>query len=230
MNLVNTLFLALLWCVAPHVEAAADAAIQVSPLEQHLLDMGYVDVTDVDSTIVIDLKYATTDNFTGENLYGDLRRVYLHPDAAERLAEASRLLRAEHPGYRLKVFDGARPMSVQRKMHALVAGTKLSKYVSNPARGGGMHNYGVAVDLTIVDDRGDELPMGSPYDSFVEASGTRAEQQLVNRGLITQQELQNRQLLRSVMTRAGFRTIPSEWWHFNLVSRNEARQRYPVID
>lgn len=177
----------------------------------------------------IDLKYTTADNFVGTVLYGDLKEAFLHPDAMRCLKKAQKLLKAEIPEYSLIVYDAGRPMSVQKRMWNKVKGTSKQKYVSNPARGGGLHNYGLAVDITIIDGNGIPLPMGTKFDHLGYEAGITNEQALVKRGKISKKELQNRLLLRKVMKKAGFRPLPSEWWHFNFCSRNYAKQHYKVM-
>ncbi len=191
--------------------------------------LGYQNIAEQDSTIIVDLMYAKPDNFTGKILYADLREGYLHPDAMKCLLKAQQILRKQHPECRLIVYDAARPMSVQQEMWDEVKGTPLNIYVSNPAHGGGLHNYGLAVDVSIVDNDKNPLPMGTPVDYMGKASHITDEMQLVADGIITEQERQNRLLLRSVMKEAGFRALPSEWWHFNYCSRATARENYECI-
>ena len=90
------------------------------------------------------------DNFVGRVLYTDLHRAYLLPETARALHRAQTALQRKYPDYALKVYDAARPMRIQQRMWNAVAGTSKNIYVSNPARGGGLHNYGLAVDLTLV--------------------------------------------------------------------------------
>lgn len=199
-------------------------------LDTWLHDRGLVDISLLDSTIRVHLVYATPDNFIGETVYTGITRAWLHPDAAQKLIVAQQLLKEEHPDLTLVVYDAARPMSVQRKMWKLVRGTNKVNYVSNPSNGGGLHNYGMAVDVTILDPAGQPLPMGTPFDFFGEEAHTNKEESLLASGKITRKEFNNRRLLRRIMKSAGFRTIPYEWWHFNACSRAEARQSYPVLD
>lgn len=199
-------------------------------LDTWLHDRGLVDISVLDSTIRVHLVYATPDNFMGETVYTGITRAWLHPDAAQKLVTAQRLLKKEHPDLTLVVYDAARPMSVQRKMWRLVRGTDKVNYVSNPSNGGGLHNYGMAVDVTILDPTREPLPMGTPFDFFGEEAHTNNEEALLASGKITRKEFDNRRLLRRIMKSAGFRTIPYEWWHFNACSRVEARQSYPVLD
>ncbi len=212
----------------PELTWAADG--QENELARLMREAGLVDIADMDSTIVVSLMYASADNFVGENMYGDLRQAFLHPQAAKSLIKAQQLLSVKHPGFRLKVCDAARPMSVQRKMYERVRRTPQAPYVSNPARGGGLHNYGLAVDVTIVDEKGRELPMGTPVDHLGPESNIGNETNLVRTGKITEQERKNRLLLREVMRSAGFRALPSEWWHFNFCSRDYARSHYKCLD
>ncbi len=111
----------------------------------------------------------------------------------------------------------------------VVKGTSKYIYVSNPSRGGGLHNYGLAVDISILDDKGTPLPMGTPVDHLGREAHITEEAVLVAQGKLTEQERENRLLLRQVMKEAGFHPLPSEWWHFNRVSRQTAKERYRVI-
>lgn len=199
-------------------------------LDRYMEGRNLMDVTSLDTTLRVNLVYATPDNFLGEAVYSGITRAWLHPDAAHKLIAAHRLLKKAHPGWRFVIYDAARPMSVQRKMWAMVRGTDKTNYVSNPANGGGLHNYGLAVDLTILDEKGKPLPMGTPFDYFGEEAHTNREESLLESGQITHEEFENRRLLRRLMRQAGFRSIPYEWWHFNAYSRAEARQNYPLID
>lgn len=118
------------------------------------------------------------------------------------------------------------PVKCAQKMWNVVKGTSKYIYVSNPARGGGLHNYGLAVDISILDEAGNPLPMGTKVDHLGPEAHITNEAALVQSGKMTKQEQANRQLLRSVMRTAGFRALPSEWWHFNWCSRQEAKQKY----
>lgn len=200
-----------------------------SKTARYLDSLGFINIAQADSSIALDLMYTRADNFTGQVLYDDLREAYLHPDAMQSLQKAQRLLKELHPTYSLIVYDAARPMSVQQKMWDTVKGTSRYIYVSNPARGGGLHNYGLAVDLSILDENGIPLPMGTPVDHLGKEAHITEEAQLVAQGKITTQERENRLLLRQVMKEAGFRPLPSEWWHFNRVSRQTAKEKYQVI-
>ena len=203
------------------------AATSMSTAAQDLFK-GYINLQQADSTLAIDLMYAKPDNFVGEKMY-HFSEAYLHPHAAKALVQANRLLRESHPGLRLIIYDAARPMRVQQKMWNKVKGTAQQNYVSNPANGGGLHNYGLAVDVSIIDCNGDTLPMGTTVDALTHRSHIDKEQELVAKGKISAEAARNRALLRTVMKKAGFRPLRSEWWHFNYTTRANARANYKAI-
>lgn len=205
------------------------AVAQDSGLERYLKSQDLVNVSKKDASIRYELKYATTDNFTKTILYDSLFNIYLHPVAAEKLIKAQKYLKSLHPEFSLLVYDAVRPLSVQKKMYKVVQNTKYAPYVANPTRTG-LHNYGMAVDLTICNKGGISLDMGTPFDYFGSAAGINKEDELVRKGVLTKEQVKNRQLLRKVMVHAGFLTIRGEWWHFNAVSLAEARRLYKVIE
>ena len=190
---------------------------------------GYVNIQKADPSIFVSLMYSRADNFTGEVLYTDLREAYLHPKAATALVKAQKRLRQLRPDLSLKVYDAARPMSIQQKMWDKVKNTPKYFYVSNPARGGGLHNYGMAVDLTLCTLEGDSIPMGTKIDYMGAAAHIDKEASLVASGRISREAQANRRLLREVMAYAGFKPLRTEWWHFNYVSRAVAKKYYKVI-
>lgn len=200
-----------------------------SRLESYLQTKDLVDIHTLDKTIRVDLKYATTDNFTKTILYDNLLNIYLHPVAANKLVKAQKYLKELDPKLSLLVYDAVRPLSVQKKMYKVVQNTPYAAYVANPTRTG-LHNYGMAVDLTICDEGGKPLDMGTPFDFFGRAAGINKENELIQQGILTRQQVKNRELLRKVMTQAGFLTIRGEWWHFNAVPLSEAKRLYKVIE
>ena len=203
---------------------------QPSATAKRMAQQGLVDILTVDSTIQVSLMYSRADNFTGKVLYTDLREAYLHPKAATALAKAQKALRKLRPDLSLKIYDATRPMSVQQKMWNTVAGTKQQNYVSNPRNGGGMHNYGLAVDITLCEAvTGDTLDMGTKVDFLGSYAHIDNEAGLVRQHIITPKAKENRELLRKVMTEAGFKPLRTEWWHFNLVSRAEAKAHYKAV-
>ena len=190
---------------------------------------GFLRIQDLDNTIAVDLMYAKSDNFVGEVMY-DFTEAYLHPKAAHAVVEANRLLSQAHPGWRLCIYDATRPMRVQQIMWDKVKGTPQQNYVSNPAKGGGLHNYGLAVDVSIIDENGDSIDMGTKVDALTYISHTDNEEELVRAGKISREAMENRRLLRRVMREAGFKSLRSEWWHFNYTTRADARANYRVVE
>lgn len=177
----------------------------------------------------IDLRYAGPDNFVGRNIYGDWPLGYLHEEAFLKLQTAVELLRASEPSFEFLILDALRPRRFQRVLFDVVKGTPQEMYVANPDRGS-VHNFGFAVDLTIVDGQGQELDMGTPFDDFTRRAQPQAEEELLQAGELTPHQIANRRLLRSVMEAAGFRGIPHEWWHFNARPLSELRDVYTIVE
>jgi D-alanyl-D-alanine dipeptidase len=218
------------WLLGQAPAALVPGQAAASPdWEGVLTGLGLVDVQKVCPEIRVDLKYSTTDNFVGQDVYGDLDKCFLQKEAAEKLAAAQRKLAELKPGWRLLVFDGARPRRVQARFFAIVKGTPQQQYVADPARGS-IHNYGAAVDLTVVDAEGRELDMGTPFDFFGDLAQPKLEAEFLAQGKLAREQLDNRLLLRSVMTSAGFLPISNEWWHFDAFPPKEVRARYKIIE
>jgi zinc D-Ala-D-Ala dipeptidase len=171
-----------------------------------------VDVKRMIPDIVLDIRYATTNNFTGQKLY-PVARCCLRREAAVNLKAVQEELRGM--GLGLKVFDGYRPLSVQKKMWAIYP---EPDYVADPAKGS-RHNRGAAVDLTLVRSDGTELPMPTPFDDFTE----KAHRNYLD---LPADVIKNRDLLEQVMQKHHFRGLSTEWWHFDL---NHAKQ-YEILD
>lgn len=203
---------------------------KLSELEQILIAAGLVKIKDYDSTIIIDLKYATKDNFLKKNLYGEFKDGYLQEPVVKQLAKAQSYLKDTFPEYSLVVYDAVRPLSIQKMMwdSIKVSADQRSRFLSNPSYGS-LHNYGAAVDVSIVDKSGKELDMGTPFDFFEPVSFPVLEREFLQKGVLTKQQIANRSLLRYVMGKALFYSIPTEWWHFNSCGNREAKIYYPMI-
>ena len=221
----------LLFCCLPFSTTQAQKRLKkLSPTAQSMAKQGFVNVLDYDSTIHVSLMYSRPDNFTGRVLYSDLREAYLHPMAAKALAQAQKELKRRHPNLSLIIYDAGRPMSVQQKMWDAVKGTSKNIYVSNPANGGGLHNYGFAVDISICNEHGDSIPMGTVVDYLGKLAHPEFEPTFLRQGKITKQAVENRQLLREVMAVGGFKVLRTEWWHFNLKTRRQVKaEKRPYI-
>ncbi|MBN2668598.1 MAG: M15 family metallopeptidase [Bacteroidales bacterium] len=201
-----------------------------SELERVFVMLDLVNVQQLDNRIAVDLKYSTKDNFVKKNMYGQLQRAYLNKDAAEMLARAQQILSDTLPGFRLLIYDATRPQSIQWMMWKAikVPESEKSKYVSNP-KYGSLHNFGAAVDLTIIDNKDQPLDMGTSFDSFEKLAYPYYEEEFLKKGKLSKNQYNNRLLLRYVMKRAGFMGITTEWWHFNACYRKDAKQRYNLV-
>jgi len=196
-----------------------------------LQSLSLVDIQSLDPSIAVDLKYTTTDNFMKMKLYHSIDRALLQKDVAERIVKCQQFLKSIHPQYSLLIYDAVRPISVQQKMwDALdsIPRSERGKFVSNPANRS-MHNYGAAVDITIIDENGTPLDMGAGYDDIRKIAYPSLEHQFLASGELTETHIANRKLLRQVMTSQKFRNIPSEWWHFNACSKDVARSKYTLM-
>ncbi|MES9930337.1 MAG: M15 family metallopeptidase [Candidatus Thiodiazotropha sp. 6PDIVS] len=199
-------------------------------VENKFRSAGLVDVTTIDSSIEVDLVNSDADkNFFQKDFYGGMNKAYLRKRVAKKLSKAQRLLKKEKPIYSLQVLDAARPRSVSRLMYETMKGTRFEKYVANP-KNGSMHNYGIAVDITIIGQNGERLDMGpSPfYKSHVAIYW----QYFLNKmGFeLSHEQKSNRALLKRVMLKAGFYPLSHEWWHFNGMEKSDARNTYSIIE
>ncbi|MDH7461530.1 M15 family metallopeptidase [Chitinophagaceae bacterium 26-R-25] len=164
--------------------------------------------------IQFDLRYATTNNFTHQQLYPRIGYSYLRLAAAKALDKVQGECTAK--GYSLKIFDAYRPYSVSQKMWTLI---QDERYVANPVNGSG-HNRGTTVDLTLVDAAtGKNLDMGTDFDNFTDSAHHDFKNLLEN-------VLKNRKFLRELMEKYGFKALETEWWHYSFGNSKD----YDVMD
>ena len=208
-----------------------DEVFIIDSLEQILIDAGLVDIQLIDSTLLIDLRYTTVNNFLKEDVYGGLNKAYLQPSIAVDLARCQTKLKEIDSTLTLLIYDGVRPRSVQQKMWDILDMpiSEKTKFVSNP-KNGSIHNYGAAVDLTIANIDGTPLDMGADFDDIRKIAYPRLESQFLKSGELSQQQVDNRILLRKVMKAGGFYNIQTEWWHFNRYNRNKAKSMFEIIE
>jgi D-alanyl-D-alanine dipeptidase len=154
--------------------------------------------------VVLDLRYASVNNFLNRRLYPPVHTTYLRLAAVNALKKVAIDLRSKHLA--LKIFDAYRPYSVTE---AIWNSVKDDRYAADPAKGSG-HNRGIAVDVTLVDlNTKNELPMGTGFDNFSDSAHQDFTQ-------LPELILKNRALLKSVMEEYGFISLDSEWWHYSL--------------
>lgn len=209
----------------------AQTSIDNCSYEQNMAKQNLVNIKFVDPSIQVELKYSTNDNFIGKDVYGCIVNCFLQKDVAQKLANASRYLHLEDTKYNLLVYDGARPASIQKILWESLkhfSPAKRAFFVADPAKGS-IHNYGCAVDLTIADANGKALDMATKFDYFGELAYPSKENEMLKKGKLTKIQVANRKLLRKVMLKAGFTAIKYEWWHFNAVSRENAKMKYKII-
>jgi len=163
-----------------------------------------VDIKKVIPNISLNLYYATVNNFMHKKLYPSIKTTYVRLTAAKALLQVQKELNQQHLG--IKIFDSYRPYSVTEKMWEPI---KDERYVANPKTGSG-HNRGIAVDVTIIDlITQKELPMGTGFDNFSDT----AHQSFT---ALPQKILLNRNLLKNLMEKYGFKNLETEWWHYSL--------------
>lgn len=202
--------------VVPEPINTAEAEIAPDRAADSLL----VDVRAIEPGIVVDLRYATANNFTGAPLPGySASRAYLRREAAAALGRVQRGLRAE--GLGVKVFDAYRPARATTAMvdwTRRVNRTDLLRdgYIASRSR----HNLGVAIDLTLIElAGGTELDMGTPFDTFSAAAHTAN---------ASGQVAVNRRKLKAAMEREGFTNYDKEWWHFSFSVPDPLRFDKPI--
>lgn len=188
----------------------------------------FVEVTG-GSRFKIDIRYASKNNFVGENMYGSFCRAFVHQITAQKLMLASEHLLKNHPDHRFIIFDALRPRSIQRVLWQHVLGTLGEKYIANPDLGS-LHNFGFAVDLSVLNPAGVELDMGAGFDDFREIAQPQLELKFLTEGLLTQTHITNRRILRGAMESGGFIQLPHEWWHFDALPKAEVRARFKIVE
>jgi zinc D-Ala-D-Ala dipeptidase len=171
-----------------------------------------VNVAQLLPNAVLDIRYATQDNFLGQAVY-ERPECWLRPKVAERLAKVQ--ADAEKKGLRLMIFDCYRPLSVQKKLWELKPD---ENFVAPPSRGS-RHNRGAAVDVGLADKTGKALRMPTGFDDFTE----RAHRSYKG---ADPEALENRRLLESLMEKRGFVGLDTEWWHFDAKDWRD----YPLLD
>lgn len=171
--------------------------------DKQYADDEFINIEKLSTNFILDIKYATPDNFLKKAVYS-CQKCFIRGAVAKSLLQAQKEL--FKMGYRIKLFDCYRPHSVQKKMWELYPNPG---YVADP-KGGSVHNRGAALDMTLTDLEGKELGMGTAYDHF----GKEAAHAYPN---LSKEIKTNRKLLRTTMEQYGFKTIRTEWWHYNFV-------------
>jgi zinc D-Ala-D-Ala dipeptidase len=198
-------------------------------IEQKFIDANLVDVQSLNPNIRAELKYSTKNNFAHADVYGSLTRCYLRKEAADKLVRAQEILETKKPGWHLLCYDCARPRSVQKELWDSLKIPNKASYLSHPGKGS-MHNYGIAVDLTISDEKGKPIDMGTDFDFFGDKAQPQKEAKFLAKGELTQAQIDNRLLLRQTMREARFGMIVTEWWHFVAFGDSTVTSRFRIIE
>lgn len=175
---------------------------EVYTSETTIADSTFVNLKEYSKDFIYDMKYATEDNFLKAKVY-DCAECFLRLKTVKALIAANKDFM--NKGYRIKLYDCYRPLSIQKKMWEIVSNPE---YVADPKKGS-IHNRGGAVDISIVDAGGKEVDMGTPFDFF----GIQASH---NYTKLSKKVISNRKFLKKIMTENGFNSFDSEWWHYNL--------------
>lgn len=178
--------------------------VRIEQIQVSVDDSTFVSIKEYSLDFVFDMKYATTDNFLKQQVY-DCAECFLRYGTVKKLINANNEFISL--GYRIKLYDCYRPLDIQKKMWNIVSNPI---YVADPKKGS-IHNRGGAVDITLVDSKGNELDMGTQFDHF----GPEASHNFLQ---LSKEVIENRKLLKQVMLNNGFTIFESEWWHYN--SRN----------
>lgn len=182
-----------------YTEAELDSIFELN-------DTTWVDISKLSENFIMDIRYATTNNFMELQIY-DCPGCYLRKPIAKIFLKMSEELKEKH-NLRFKMFDCYRP---SRAQWALWKDTPNPTYVADP-RKGSMHSRGATADLTLVDSLGNDLDMGTPFDFF----GKKAHS---NYRKLPKEVLANRKILFGIMKKYGFKPANSEWWHFTYLKR-----------
>jgi D-alanyl-D-alanine dipeptidase len=174
-------------------------------------DTDFVRVLDYIPDAVVDLKYATADNFTGTVIY-DFNEAYLRYGTVKKLAAAQEILKEN--GYRIKIWDAYRPFSAQQRLWEVCPNPT---YVANPANGMKAHNLGGTIDMTVVTLEGNPVEMPTDFDDF----STRADRDYSD---VSSTAAANATMLEQVMTACGFVGYSGEWWDYSDTTV------YPAVD
>lgn len=210
----------LLFCLL----TATHAAAQLPPVTNSIdalhrearADSGHalVRLTDIIPGLKLDIRYATSNNFTGKAQYA-IAAAWLRRKPALALAHVQQQLAKQ--GYALKVYDAYRPYAVTL---ALWHSTTAHRFVANP-RKGSQHNRGIAVDITLIDlHTGAEMDMGTGYDNFTDSAHHEFKK-------LPAPVLARRRLLKDLMTQNGFNAVPNEWWHYHWRDKNYSLLNIP---
>ena len=183
-----------------------------TPDQKKIKDSDYVRVKDYIPSLYVDLRYATTNNFTKKKIY-NFKEAYLRYGTVKKLKKVQEELLKK--GYSIKIWDAYRPYAAQKKLWQVCPN---SRYVANPNKGPRNHNIGATVDITLVTKTGKIIPMPTDFDNF-SAKADRNYSDISNKAAV-----KNARLLENIMEKYGFNGYSKEWWHYN--DNNKSKYKY----
>ncbi|WP_413560635.1 M15 family metallopeptidase [Bdellovibrio sp. HCB209] len=192
------------------------------------IEKNFKEIKDSDE-VSLELKYATNDNFMHTNVYGGFDRCFVAPVAYEMFMRACDELKKKHPTLKFLVWDALRPRSIQAQFYKHLEGTPFQNYVA-PPHPGSLHNFGMAMDLTLREKDGDYLDMGTGFDDFRDLAQPKLEQQFLKSGELTMLQFNNRMVLRALMENQGFKVLEHEWWHFNALPKDQVHGKFLILE
>ncbi|QDK39794.1 M15 family metallopeptidase [Bdellovibrio sp. NC01] len=192
------------------------------------IEKNFTEIKD-SSEVVLDLKYSTGDNFMNADVYGGFQRCFLAPAAAKMFQQACSALKKDYPHLQFHVWDTLRPRSIQAKFYDHLAGTPFQNYVAAP-HPGSLHNFGMAIDLTLQTRDGQLLDMGTGFDDFRDLAQPKLEEKFLASGELTRQQHDNRLILRKLLEDQGFKVLEHEWWHFNAMAKDKVYGHHPILE
>lgn len=187
---------------SPSPEPTPNPTTTPSPEPTEPPEDTFVLVTEYIPGIIVELRYATGDNFTGKVIY-DFKDAWLRYGTVKKLGMVQEEL--EKQGFRLKIWDAFRPVSAQFVLWEAVPD---SRYVANPNKGYSNHSRGNTVDVTLTDQEGNEMEMPTGFDDF----SARADRDYSD---VAKTAAENAKLLEEIMVDCGFRPGITEWWHYS---------------
>ena len=194
-----------------------------------LQSMGMVRIDDSLPNVIIDIKYATNDNFVGIDFYNGFKHAYVQPECLKKLQKALILLQQKDSTLTFVIFDAARSIESQQLMwdSVNVPGYSKINFVADPQKGS-IHNYGMALDIGVADNDGNYLDMGTKFDYFGELAYPRYTEHYHSIDELSDEQYKNRTMLMEIMKQAGFYISRTEWWHYNASSLDRAKSTYNI--
>jgi D-alanyl-D-alanine dipeptidase len=194
-------------------------------LKETCLKLGYLPIKKQIPGVIESLAYSGINNFLNDDLYGDFDEAYLADEVLNMLMQSNKQLKKNYPNLEFIIYDGARPTRIQKIMWDFVKDTELRDFVAEPEEGS-VHNFGSAVDLSLIDKNGNSLDMGTGFDYFGELAEPIAEEKMLQEKKLNNLQIKNRIILREAMESSGFKVRYNEWWHFDAFPLEVAKNKF----